>query len=463
MDTTHWLDAALQRVPLRTGPLAPPPPGSGLEPVPGDKGLPFLGLGVHTLRYGPAFQLQLLRRHGPVSWWQAFGRRIVAVSGPDAVQAVLVNKDKAFATGWPAVIGPWFDGGLLAMDAPAHLADRRVMQTAYGEEAIAGYVLRMAEDAEAALARWPLGRAFTAVPAIRELSSEVTPRAILGVAYEPAGRRIMRAVEECIHAETAAVRLRIPGTSWYRAHRARRLLLAGLTRAVPAARERAGDDFLSVLSRIGGPDGDRFSTRQLAEHALFTLIASHDTTVVATLASFYFLGRNPEWQARARAQSLARPGGPPTVEALGGLDVLERVVKESMRLVSPSPINMRVAVKDTEVLGHFIPAGQLVSVCTGVNQLMPELWHEPQRFDPDRFAPDRNEDRVHRLAWAPFGSGAHKCIGLHVGMLKVKATLDAMVRRFHWEFPAGYEAAWRFSSLPAPSDGMPVVLTPRTP
>ncbi|MFI1739961.1 cytochrome P450 [Streptomyces sioyaensis] len=460
MDTSHRFDRVLQSFPRRTGELAAPPAGSGLLPVRGDRGIPFVGFGIHTLRYGPAYQLQLLRRHGPVSWCQAFGRKVVVVSGPDAVQAVLANKDKGFATGWPDVIGPWFDGGLLAMNAPEHLGHRRLMQAAYGEEALDAYVRCMAEDAHTALERWPAGRRFAAVAAIRELSGQVTTRAILGLPYEPAGRRIMRAVEECIRAETAALRLRIPGTLWHRAYRARRQLLTSLTRAVAGSGPREGDDFLSVLSRVGREDQGRFDSRQIAEHTLFTLIASHDTTAAATMATVYFLGRHPEWQDRARAECLTGAETPPTAAALSRLETLDSVIKESIRLVSPSPINMRVTVKDTELLGHYLPAGQLVSVCTAVNQLLPELWDRPQHFDPERFAEGRNEERVHRLAWAPFGSGQHKCIGMHFGMLKVKATLEAMLRRFEWRLPDGYEAPWRFTSLPAPSDGLPVVLRP---
>ncbi len=461
VDTSHWFDALLERAPLRPAVLAAPPAGSGLKPVIGDRGIPFAGLGINTVRHGPAFQAQLMRRHGPVSWWGAFGRKVVAASGPDAAREVLTNKDKAFASGWPAVIGPWFDGGLLAMNGTEHLTDRRLMQAAYAEDALDGYLRRMAADADTYVARWPRDRRFPAVPALRTLSGQMTTMALLGVPYEPEGRAVMTAVEECIRAETALLRLPVPGTRWHRAHRARSGLLAHLADEVPAARVRAGEDFLSVLSRLGGTDS-AFTTERLALHMLFTLIASHDTTTTAAFAAVYFLGKHPEWQDRARAESDASAGMPPGMARLRTLETLELVVKESIRLVSPSPIAMRVTTKDTDILGHYVPAGHLVSVCTAVNQLMPELWPEPHRFDPDRFAGSRGEDRAHRLAWLPFGAGPHKCIGMHFGMAKVKATLDALLRRFTWSFPATYEAPWRFTSLPAPSDGLPVVLRERT-
>lgn len=458
VDTSHWFDALLERAPLRQGELATPPAGSGLKPVIGDRGIPFVGLGINTVRHGPAFQMQLMRRHGPVSWWQAFGRKVVAAAGPDAAREVLTNKDKAFASGWPGVIGPWFDGGLLAMNAIEHLTDRRLMQAAYSEDALTGYLRQMAADADAYVARWPVDRAFPAVPALRTLSGQMTTMALLGVPYESEGRKVMDAVELCIRAETALARLRVPGTLWHRAHQARSGLITHLADEVPAARMRAAEDFLSVLSRLGGTGGDGFTTEQIALHMLFTLIASHDTTTTAAIAAVYFLGKHPEWQRRARAESVALAATEPGMARLRGLDTLELVIRESIRLVSPSPIAMRVTTKDTDILGHFVPSGHLVSVCTAVNQLLPELWPEPHRFDPERFDGSRAEDRANRLAWLPFGAGPHKCIGMHFGMAKVKATLDALLRRFEWSFPAGYEAPWRFTSLPAPSDGLPIVL-----
>jgi cytochrome P450 len=461
VDTSHWFDRLLERTPLRGADLATPPAGSGLKPVPGDRGFPFVGLGLHTVRHGPAFQLELMRRHGPVSWWQAFGRKVVAATGPDAAHEVLTNKDKAFASGWPSVIGPWFDGGLLAMNASEHLAHRRLMQAAYSEEALAGYLRLMSEDAADYVARWPVGRAFPAVHAIRELSGQLTTRALLGMSYEAAGQRVVDAMEECIKAETALLRLRLPGTLWLRAHRSRRWLINYLAHHIAGARARERADFLSVLSRLEGADGDRFTDEQVAHHMLFTLIASHDTTTTAMVATLYFLGKHPEWQDRVRAESIARAAGPRGSQDLRELETLELVVKESMRLVSPSPIAMRVTVKDTDILGHFVPAGHLVSVCTGVNQLLSELWPHPHRFDPERFRGAGEQDRAHRLAWLPFGAGAHKCIGLHFGMAKVKIAVDALLRRFEWTFPAGYEAPWRFTSLPAPSDGLPVVFRDR--
>ena len=82
-------------------------------------------------------------------------------------------------------------------------------------------------------------------------------------------------------------------------------------------------------------------------------------------------------------------------------------------------------------------------------------------FDPDRFAPDRREDRSHRLAFEPFGAGVHKCIGMHFGTLEVKAILHRMLLTHTWTVPEGYEARWDNTSLPVPADGLTLTLTRR--
>ena len=140
-----------------------------------------------------------------------------------------------------------------------------------------------------------------------------------------------------------------------------------------------------------------------------------------------------------RAESLALGDGRLDMAALDGLRTLDLVIKESLRLVAPVPSLVRKTVRDTDLLGHYVPANTLISVTPWVNHLLPEYWPEPHRFDPERFAEGRREDKAHRLAWMPFGGGVHKCIGMHFGMYEVKTLVHELVRRFEWSVPADYD------------------------
>ena len=140
------------------------------------------------------------------------------------------------------------------------------------------------------------------------------------------------------------------------------------------------------------------------------------------------------------------------------LDVLDRVMKESMRLCSPVPTLPRVAVRDTEIAGFRVPAGSFVTVSPYMNHYLPELWPDPTRFDPDRFAPERREDRSHRLAFEPFGAGVHKCIGMHFAGMQVRAIFHELLRSYRWSVPPDYVWPLDLTALPFPRDGVPVTL-----
>ena len=94
---------------------------------------------------------------------------------------------------------------------------------------------------------------------------------------------------------------------------------------------------------------------------IFLMMAAHDTsTITATAMAFYF-AKHPEWQARAREESLALGTSQPTIEQLDSLTTLDLVFKEAMRLVAPVPALVRRTTADTALLGRFIPKGTIVN------------------------------------------------------------------------------------------------------
>jgi cytochrome P450 len=139
---------------------------------------------------------------------------------------------------------------------------------------------------------------------------------------------------------------------------------------------------------------------------------------------------------------------------------IDLVMKECLRLVPPVPVLARKTVKETEVLGHHIPANRLVSVMLHLSHHMDELWPNPEEFDPERFADDRREDKVHRYAWEPFGGGVHKCLGMFFAGAEVTTIMHHLLRRYSWTVDPGYRAPMNYHSLPFPKDGQPVDLKP---
>ena len=102
--------------------LADPPPGSGLKPVMGDRGLPVLGHIIEMLRGGPDYLLFLYQTKGPVIFGDSPILPGVAALGPDAAQVVYSNRNKDYSQqGWVPVIGPFFNRGLMLLDFEEHM------------------------------------------------------------------------------------------------------------------------------------------------------------------------------------------------------------------------------------------------------------------------------------------------------------------------------------------------------
>lgn len=443
-------------------PLVQPPPGSGLKPVMGDFGPAFIGHAIEQMRFGLEWGLARYEQYGPVSWSGYLGQRMVFLGGPEATQIVLTNKDKAFSQdGWNFFIDRFFHRGLMLLDFDEHRAHRRIMQEAFTRPRLAGYAERYAPVLRRGVAEWPTHRKVRLYWALKRLTLDVAAQVFMGMPPGPRAQQINRAFVDSVRASTAFVRAPIPGGRWAAGLRGRKELERYFAENLPAKRRSDSGDLFAALCHATDPDGKRFSDEDVINHMIFLMMAAHDTTTITATAAAYYLGKHPEWQERARAESAALGSGPLGVDELDSLESLDLIIRESLRMAAPVPSMPRRTVIDTEVHGHYIPAGTIVGLSPMLNHYLSEYWTDPARFDPERFAPHRREDKSHRFAWTPFGGGVHKCIGLQFGLYEVKALLHEMLRRYEWRFPADYQVRWDYTALPVPVDGLPIRLIPR--
>lgn len=443
-------------------PFAEPPPGSGLKAVPGDYGPRMIGHSIEAMRFGLEYGLRRYERYGPVSWSGMFGKRIVSLVGPDAAQAVLTNRGKVFSQqGWHYFIDRFFHRGLMLLDFEEHHLHRRIMQQAFTRDRLAGYAGQMTPVLRDGVRAWSTDGRIKLYWALKQLTLDVATRVFMDMPHHADAHRINRAFVNSVRAGTALIRRPVPGGRWAAGLHGRKVLEEYFSDSLPAKRRGDGADLFSALCHIVGEDGERFSDTDVVNHMIFLMMAAHDTSTITSTAAAYYLGKHPEWQERARDESLSLGDDLPDLEALDSLHTLDLVIKESLRLVAPVPNMPRQTVADTEVLGFYIPAGTSVGVSPMMNHFLPEYWTHPMRFDPERFAEGRREDKSHRFAWIPFGGGAHKCIGMNFGVYEVKALLHEMLRNYRWTLPGDYHAHWDFVALPVPVDGMPMRLVPR--
>lgn len=422
---------------------------------------PILGIPhLLQLRFHPIGHNEFLREaYGEIYRLNVFGVTMLITAGADMAEQVLVNRDRAFANGpaWSHFIGPFFHRGIMLLDFDEHLHHRRILQHAFTNEALHRYHAMLVPRLRRNLAAWEHEPNPRLHHMFKALTLDLALETFVGIDLSPAEQQqVNKAFIAAVRAGTSVIRKPLPGSSWAKGLRARAFLEQFFHSHLPAKRRDGGDDLFAQLCTARSEDGHEFSDDDIVNHMIFLLMAAHDTTTITMSSMAYHLARNPEWQERARAEVVA--AGEVDYEGVLGLEVLDRVMKESMRLCSPVPSLPRVAVRDTEIGGFQVPAGSFVVVSPYMNHYLPELWPDPTRFDPDRFAPERREDRSHRLAFEPFGAGVHKCIGMHFAGMQVRAIFHELLLHYRWSVPDDYVWPLDLTALPFPRDGIPVRL-----
>ncbi|MCS6987340.1 MAG: cytochrome P450 [Sphingomonadaceae bacterium] len=403
--------------------------------------------------YGPVF-----RRQDNFGWG-------VTLLGPEANELVLFNKDRIFSSrlGWNPVLERLFPNGLMLMDFDEHRMHRRTLSVAFKPAPMKAYLEGLNDGIARTLAGWPADRPMRFYPAIKELTLDLAAGSFLGEPWGPEAREINRAFMDMVLAAVAVVRRPLPFTQMRRGVRGRAFMCAYFAREIPKRRGIQRDDIFTHICNATHEDGRTLTDQEIIDHMNFLMMAAHDTLTSSLTSLVYFLGRHPDWQERLRAEVdavRARHGDRLPDAALPELEECEMAFKEALRLIPPVPMIPRRAIRDFEFMGYRIPAGAGVGVNPMYTHMMPEHWPEPQKFDPERFTPQKSANR-HKYAWVPFGGGAHMCLGLHFAYMQAKCFLFHLLGARRIELAPGYEADFAMVPIPRPRDGLPVTLRHR--
>ena len=452
---------------LDTGsPALPSPDLAALSHIPGDEGLPLVGDTFRFIRDPLGYAQEKVQRYGLVHRTRILGVRSISLLGPEAIGRLLYDQSKLFssAEGWEPFLGLLFPRGLMLMDFEEHRLHRRALSVAFKSEPLKAYLVSLNRGIAARLAEWRKNPAeMLFYPAVKQLTLDLAATSFLGEALGPEVEAIKRAFIDMVAASVAVIRRPLPLTAMRRGVEGRKVIVEYFSRHAPARRERGGSDLFAQLCRATHEDGSLLTVREIADHMSFLMMAAHDT-LTSSLSSFVqFLGLAPDWQEKLRAEVLGlglAPGEPLPFERLDDLKLTEMAFKEAMRLIPPVISVPRRATRAFEFGGFRIPAGARVNVGILFTHHMPEVWPEPERFDPLRFIEEAARGRD-RFAYAPFGGGAHMCLGLNFAYMQAKCFAYHLLGGTRVSLAPGYRPRWHMVPIPKPRDGLRVTLGPR--
>jgi sterol 14-demethylase len=203
-------------------------------------------------------------------------------------------------------------------------------------------------------------------------------------------------------------------------------------------------DLLGILLSLKREDGAlKYPPRIISGILISTLFAGHHTSAGTLAWSLVEMLRTPGTLPRVvdELDRIYADGREVSYQALREIPRLENVVKEALRLHPPLIWIPRTALVDFGYKDWVVPRGSIVAVSIALSNQDPNCFADALRFDPDRFAPPREEDAKHPWAYVPFGGGRHRCLGANFAMMQQKAIFSVLLRRFEFALvadPASY-------------------------
>ena len=441
-----------------------PPKRNSLTHIPGHEGWPVIGKTLQVLADPKGFIEKNAARYGLVYRTHMFGETSISLLGPEANELVLFDQAKLFSStwGWGAILGRLFPRGLMLLDFDEHRLHRRALSVAFKSGPMKSYLADLDKGIAARVAQWKAKPGeMLLYPAMKQLTLDLAATSFLGAEIGPEVDDITRAFVDMVAASVAVIRKPLPGTQMARGVAGRQRIIAYFSEQIPIRRAKAdGEDLFSQLCRATHEDGALLSTQDIIDHMSFLMMAAHDT-LTSSLTSFIgALAAHPEWQRKLREEIFAlglAADAPTSFDNLEAMPLSEMAFKEALRLKPPVPSMPRRAVRDFTFKGYALPAGILVGINPLFTHHMPEIWPEPDTFDPMRFTKEAERVR-HRYAWVPFGGGAHMCLGLHFAYMQAKTFARHFLQNLEVSLPPGYQPDWQMWPIPKPRDGLRVVV-----
>lgn len=379
-----------------------------------------LGLGASLDAVGDRhFYADQARIHGPVFKMSQFGRPVLCVLGLARGRDVLLNNADFLAAATLSYNRFVPKGSLRYMTNEEHHRESPLFRTALADVDLAGHeevVRRTCRDVLSRLSAASVLANDGAAP--RDYLAEWVFLAFAGIFFglDPEDPRLptLDRARQSLKIERAG------GRRWGTEMEASFVELTDLLR--DQARQLSPSEPASALSGVLEADPNLLENEARTRNLILIFrLATGDLTALLDWVTTK-LSQHPEWQARVRGEE-GVSGGPHGTQPN---DVASRVVLETLRM-EQSEYLYRTVVRPIEVEGYDIPPGWLVRICVQESHRDPEIFKDPDLFDPERFA----NRRMTRREYSPFGADHRACMGVSM--------VHFMGRVFVEELCGGYE------------------------
>jgi len=394
---------------------------------------------------------------------------VLVLIGPGFNRDVLMATDRLRPTAlWP-VRAPMGTAqanlrqGLLNAHGPEHKIGRDAIMPYLERGPVAAYSDQVRRIALAEIGGWPVGERVD----IYALFGTLAQRYSFEVLFGMSDAAQLREFGTCIAAYHAAnwsrtaafVQFDLPGMPYRRVLRRAEEMQALVFRLIAQARECPYHK--NMGNALATKDADRvpLSPARVSGQMGSVALASYETTSTTLTWALVLLSQHPEVMA-ALASEISGAGPIETMssEILAGLPLLDGVLKETMRVISPVPFLGFKTLRDCDVAGFDLPKGATVMISPHLTHRLPELYDQPDRFLPERWL----SIRPSQYEYLPFSSGRRGCPGYLFAMANMRLALAVLLSRFNVELVDGARIDRAYAAVNVPRGAVPAVLSRRS-
>jgi cytochrome P450 len=379
----------------------------------------------------------LWERHGEIAALQEDTQRIHFVFGPEYTKQVLSDPQR-FHSRFFAIRGPRnsaqrrVTSGLLSMNGDLHKNHRRIVMEPFQKRMIVGYHDSVLAVASEAVADWSENEVRDVSEDMTRYMLRLTSVILFGLDCTELAIRVGELTEHWVslnHRVGPAAFISDPTlmSEYDELLKAAEELESAVKEMIAMRRGgRLGFDVLSLLLRAHD-NGEQITDDQLVGHIVLLFGAAHLTSAHTLTWMLFLLAQHPDVMQQLHTEFEERLGGrPPRPEDIDALPVLDRIVKESMRILPASSYSQRITAEPVELGPFQLSPGAVVIFSQLITHHMPQLYDRPELFQPDRW----QSITPSPYAYLPFGNGPRMCIGAALGSMQLRISLTTILQKF---------------------------------
>ncbi len=376
----------------------------------------------------PLAALQVLyERMGHIFEIPLPGFRARVTAGPSTNRQVLVtDRDRLLWRTPGDPVTHLLRQGVLVVDGEEHDRYRALMEPALSPSVLPSYVSQVIRQVDRVASTWQPGGTVDMLAQCRRIALLIVMQTLFTVDFWEDMPRLWKPILKAIEYISPGAWLVFPGLPRWGYRKPIQTLDNWLLSIIQARRSAAPcGDLLGHLIAAGLDDA------AIRDQMLTVLIAGHDTTTALLAWTFYLLGSHPEVAAQLQTElEQSLHGQAPASPSGWQPRLLDAVIKESLRLYPPIHLGNRRAASDLEVEGCPIHTGERLMYSIYLTHHDPQVWPQPDRFDPSRFI---DGPKSPPYGYLPFGAGPRACMGAAYGMVEARLVLARLLQTFRFE------------------------------